>query len=107
MFGYEVTFVSSVSLQAGDSVYYKVGADTFSLGNTPGSHVRIIPTFTVRTNQSFEFGFQTGPNSIIDSLQINSFIATAVPEPATMALNGLVLVGAAAGWFWNRRRKVA
>ncbi len=107
MYGYEVTFMSQVTLQAGDSAYYKVGANTFSLGNTPGFQQRQIPAFTVLNNESFEFGFQSGPNAVIDSLQVQGFIATAVPEPATMALNGLVLVGAAAGWVWNRRRKVA
>lgn len=105
MFGYNVTFTSSATLKAGESAYYKIGSAGVNQYFVTG--LPQIFNITVRTNQAFEFGFQSGSSGDMAPLNISGFTATAVPEPATMVLNGLVLAGAAAGWAWNRRRKAA
>jgi len=64
------------------------------------------PTIFLGIAQTLEFDIYSAPGAN-NTLNIQLAEVTPVPEPATMALNGLVLIGATAGWAWNRRRKAA
>jgi hypothetical protein len=67
----------------------------------------IISTFQVNVGDVLQFQMATDPLGDLNTMNIQGFVSSAVPEPATMALNGLVLAGAAAGWAWKRRRTAA
>lgn len=90
-----------ILLHAGDDYGYIVGASSYSLKGTS------ITPIVVHPSEGETFGFYVTSSG--DGLQPDFNVANyaSVPEPATIAMNGLVLVGAAAGWVWNRRRKAS
>ena len=99
MFNWNGTLASL--LHANDDYGYVIGATEYSLKGTAISPIIVKPA----SGQAFGFYVKSAGDNLQPDLNIADF--QSVPEPATMALNGLVLAGAAAGWAWNRRRKAA